>query len=90
MKQYFLTIVLILALGLSILNLFSLPVLADSAYCGSGKCHCNCSGADTCRYTSGDGECECYCGILRIDWCDGGHTNHPFHPNLNAILPWLY
>lgn len=85
MKKMFLTITLVIILGFGLLNLFSLPVLADSASCESGQCDCFCSSADTCNCCSGDGECSCECGNEVLDSCEEGSDNYPFHTNFKAI-----
>ncbi len=67
-KNLILAAVLTVVLSLLIVNFISLPVLADTASCGSGSCTCRCVGVD-CNCASGGGECDCWCQAGEYDWC---------------------
>ncbi len=78
MKKWTLTIILLTFLAFGLLNLFSLPILADSASCSSEKCRCSCSGQN-CTCSAGGGNCFCTCfdPLLRKDVeskCEDGQT----------------
>ncbi len=60
MKQLTLTIILLSLLVFGLLNLLSLPVLADGASCYSEKCRCSCTG-QRCSCSAGGGSCYCTC-----------------------------
>ncbi len=60
MKQLTLTIALLTILVFGLINLFSLPVLADSASCSSEQCRCSCTGIK-CSCSAADGSCYCSC-----------------------------
>jgi hypothetical protein len=68
MKNLILPIVLVVILGVSLVNLLTLPVLADTSDCGSVNCTCSCSGT-LCKCLASRGKCECSCQSGDEDEC---------------------
>ncbi len=73
MKHKVLTVFLSIILVIIVINYISLPVLADSASCISGKCKCDCAGI-SCTCTGEDGNCTCACSDGHLQNCTDNST----------------